>query len=201
MVGGVGAAVTAYAAMPDRNDGRIVNALDVPSNAPLAVFAVPRAQDDQLPPELAASVTALEGGTDVPAHYRNGALKLAESRVLLRDAGTAHWSLYAFPSARGFTCYALTHGPQSCHRDFTADRPIGSVIFDEDGLRRGGPTTIFGLLPNNVTGIRILVGNASYEPIIGRNAYLFELPDGATQPDQIVVTFRSRKTTTITYLR
>jgi hypothetical protein len=144
-----------------------------------------------MPAALAQSVRGLAGDQSIPEALRNGAVDPNQSRLLLADIGPVHGGLYAFPSAKGRTCYALEGGPQSCHHRFTLEQPVGVTIYDPDGFNRGVPMGMFGLVPNNVVAVDIVVDGRSYAARLGENAYFLELPTGLWTRLEIVSTYRS----------
>jgi hypothetical protein len=124
VVGLVGAIAVLVAAAGPGNARRAMTAGDeLPSNATFAAFLRPRAERDEMPAVLVRSVRGLAGDEDVPDVLRNGAMDPGQSRLLFGGVGPVNGGLYAFRSARGRICYALEGGPQSCHTQFSLERP------------------------------------------------------------------------------
>jgi hypothetical protein len=191
-LGAVGtAAVVVGATGSATATGPTVARNELPSNAMLRAFLRPRQERDQMPTLLAESVRGLAGEASVPDVFRNGAVDATESRLLLAGVGPANGGLYAFPSARGRICYALDGGPQSCHSRFSADHPVGITLYDADGFNRGAAPGIFGLVPNNVVRIDIVIDGRSYPARLGENAYHLELPTAQWTALDVAATFRS----------
>ena len=170
---------------------------DSPSPAPLAVFSKPHSARDALPAELVERAASLAGGSELPDAVRNGTLDLANAKLLLADVGSTHSNLYAFPTSKERVCYVLTAGPEGC-LVFTREIPVGISMFDADGFDAGTPTTILGLVPNNVVDVEVRIGGQTYGATFGNNAYFFEPPSTTLEPEGLRVTFRSGRVTTIT---
>lgn len=147
-----------------------------------------------MPTELAQSVRGLAGDERVPDVLRNGAIDPSRSRLLLAGVGPVHGGLYAFPSARGRICYALEAGPQSCHSRFSPEQPVGVTIYDPDGFNRGVTPGIFGLVPNNVVAVDIVIDGRSYAARLGENAYFLELPTARWTTLDVAATYRGGTT-------
>ena len=168
-----------------------------PSHAPLAVFDRRQTPSDALPGSVAATLRGLEGSADVSEKLRPGQLVLERSRLLLADLDTRGADLYAFRSEKGRVCYALTTGPQGCIAPFNIDQPVSWSLFDHDGFGAGRPTAVFGLTPNNVTGVEVGVGGSTRAARLANNAYFLEIGDGTALPDRLIVRFTNGRSTTI----
>jgi len=170
---------------------------DSPDRGPLAVFSKKRGPADVLPARLAASLGDLAGDASVPAALRNGTPQLEKSRLLLSNVGSTHADLYAFPTSKGYVCQAFDAGPRGCSRSFTRELPVGLTRFDVDGLGTGTPMAIAGLVPNNITRVDVVVEGTAHAALLRNNAYFFEAPNAAAQPEAVRVHFASGNTTTI----
>lgn len=169
---------------------------DSPENTPLRALSIARTSGG-VPSDLHGLFNDLAGTADMPEQVQNGAMRLAEGRLLLSGLGTTNARLYAMPTTKGRVCYVLTGGPASCAGAFAADRPVGIVRFDPDALDSGLPMSVFGLTANNVRAVDIVVAGVTYRAQLANNAYFFEVPTAGSQPESLRVTFRSGKTTVL----
>lgn len=182
---------------PNRSSINTVVVGGQPSQDGLRVFGEPRGPEDVLPASLAVSAKSLAGGDDVQAANRNGAIRTDESRLLLTRVGGQQADVYAFPSAKGLTCYTLTTAGGGCQARFTDELPVGVDIFDPDGAGRGVPTAVAGLVPNNVVAVSVISGETTFPATLENNAYFFEAQDASSTLDTLVVTFAGGKETRI----
>ena len=168
-----------------------VVSVGVPSRAPLAVLSRPRSAKDDLPAALVPSVATLAGGPELPQEVQNGTVRITSSRLALADLGAKRISLYIVPTAKDRVCLVMANGPQGCTTvDFTAARPATWGMFDGDGYRTGAPTSVYGLVPNNVDRVTVVDdGGASTVAQLANNAYFLELPDPSALPKSIVLSF------------
>lgn len=121
--------------------------------------------------EAATQLTSLSGGQGV------GTVQVAKARTLLTNTLSWGGTIYAAPSSTGETCYFVDGGPASCVAAFTQADPVAFTKFDRDGPG-GTPVTIAGLAPDDVTGIDVEAGGATYQAALANNAFFFELPAG-----------------------
>lgn len=192
-----GGVVATAGSKPDRSSINTVAVGGEPSQEPLAVFRSPRGPEDVLSAALARSAESLAGGDDVREANRNGAMRTDESRFLLGGLGVQQADIYAFPSAKGLTCYTITTAGGGCQERFTAELPVSVDIFDADGAGRGVPTAVAGLVPNNVIAVSVVSGDTTTPAMLDNNAYFLEATDAGSTLDALVVTFSSGKATRI----
>lgn len=192
-----GGVVAMAGSKPDRSSINTVAVGGQPSQDALRALGAPRGPEDVLPASLVLSAKSLAGGDDVPAAMRNGAIRTEESRLLLTRVGGQQADVYAFPSAKGLTCYTITTVGGGCQPRFTAELPVGVDIFDADGVGRGVPTAVAGLVPNNVVAVSVISGETAAPATLENNAYFFEAPDASSTLDTLVVTFAGGKETRI----
>jgi hypothetical protein len=170
-----------------------------PSRAPLAVFEQPRGPRDDLPASLRASAADLAGGPELEPEVRNGTVALSSSRLALSDLGAKEASLYLLRTAKGRVCMVLTNGPQGCDTlPFTAARPASWGLVDTDGYRKGSPTSLYGIVPNNVDRVTVVddLGTRA-DARLGSNAFYLELGDGSAMPTSIVLGYAGGDSATI----
>jgi hypothetical protein len=163
----------------------------VPSRDPLAVLSSPRSAKDELPPGLAHSVADLAGGPELAPEVRNGAVRAGSSYLALADLGSRNISLYIVPTAKDRVCLVMANDPQGCNTvDFTPEQPGTWGMFDADGYRTGAPTSVYGLVPNNVIRVTIVDdGGTSTIARLANNAYFLELADATALPKSIILSF------------
>jgi hypothetical protein len=172
----------------------------VPSSQLSAIFSRPRTAEDVLPPALAARVVeSLPGAPPVPEEARNGRLYLDQSRRLLAGMGSAGVSLYAFPSERGGICAVFDRWGGGClgAPAFTPDRPISVDLIDPDGPGGALPAVVAGLVPDNVVGVQVLVGDKTYEAVVKNHAYFLELPSANDRPQAVRALFSGGELATV----
>jgi hypothetical protein len=145
----------------------------------------------------AAAEPALNALTDpqgAPPGMAPGAVEPARLRILLDNLGSSHRAIYAVPTRGGRVCGGLTGGPSGCLEGFTAAGPVDYSIGDADAIGSGEPAIVWGLAPDDVRSVHVVVGGTSYPAVMGKNAYFFEFPSAVLEPSAvsaIVVGFAS----------
>jgi hypothetical protein len=201
-IGGLLALGTVALARPHsapRPAARPARATGAPSPAPLAVLSRPRGLSDDLPAALVASVADLAGGPELVPEVRNGTVLTRSSHLALSDLGTTNASFYVVPTAKGRVCIVITNGTQGCDEGrFTVAYPASWGLADADGYRKGAPTSVYGLVPNNVDRVTVVDDNGGRtEARVGNNAYYVELADGAAMPTSVVVQYANGRSATV----
>jgi hypothetical protein len=160
-----------------------------PSLAPLAILSHPRSAKDNLPPGLVASVADLAGSAELAPEVRNGTVLIASSHLALSDLGASRSSFYVVPTSKGRICLVITNGPQGCEdAGFTPARPGTWGLVDPDGYGKGGPTSVYGLVPNNADRVTVVDDHgAGSDAPLANNAYYLELPNPIAMPKEIVL--------------
>jgi hypothetical protein len=157
---------------------------------PVAAFASTSAPPASDP----ASVGSLSGDVGrVPPGVTNhaGAPLIAQARDLVRDIGTAHDTLAAFPTTSGEVCYEVK-GSGSC--GFVDDQePYGagitfSILWD----RSTGETRIFGVAADQVKTVDVEIGGVDHPATVDNNGFYYRLPDGVSdsQIQQVIATWK-----------
>jgi hypothetical protein len=151
---------------------------------------------DALPEGVVAVAEQVErGAATVDDALQPGSLDLSASRRLLvaKDGR----GFYAVPTSKGSVCYFLAAvGGDSadgagCAASF--DDLSGRVAWfaeDPDELGAGKPVTIGGLVPDDVTGVGVLVEGVIHESQLQNNAFVYELPSSSRWPTALEVTYR-----------
>jgi hypothetical protein len=162
----------------------------------LAVFSRPAKESDSLPPSVLGDASSLNGTPDIEESLRPGRPDLGKVRLVLSGVGQGDLSLYAFPTDKGQACFLVPDGGATCVQEFTQSQPVGLIIFDRDALDAGEPTVVAGLVPDNVTGVEVLVGGVRHLAVLANNGYLHELDAGAW-PQAIIVGYKDGTTRTM----
>jgi hypothetical protein len=155
----------------------------VPAVDEMSVFLRPRTGEDVLP----SSLDYLLKGHQCDDWLRSqdrcpGEAKPEDSRLLLTNLGVRKTSLYAWPTTNGWVCVASDDGGASCTRDF---RPGGrgtrtayeGMDPDTDGV--GAPGTLLGVVPDDVSAVKVKVGGVEYPAMVKNNGVFYELADGS----------------------
>lgn len=150
----------------------------------MSVFASPANASDALPASLEEHVARFAGKDGVPAAQDPGSLSTADSRKLLVDAGNDKADLYAFPTAKGRVCMIFTSGPVGgCFATFGGLSPVPFLL-------SGSPVEVFGLVPDNVTDVDVVVNGVAHAAQVQTNAFFYQLADSADFPEALSVTYR-----------
>jgi hypothetical protein len=105
--------------------------------------------------------------------------------------GKRNGALYALPTDKGSVCFVFTDGPYGgCVPTFGGDMPVPNVIVDPDQYGSGDPTQTFGLAPNSVAEIDVVVNGKRYKAELANNAYFYELADPSASPSRLVVSYK-----------
>jgi hypothetical protein len=164
--------------------------------ADVRVLSEPVDAADALPNGIAAVAEQMErGAASVDDALQPGSLDLSAShRLLVAKDGR---SFYAVPTSKGRVCYFLAAvGGDSadgagCATSF--DDLTGRVAWfagDPDELGAGKPVTVGGLVPDDVTGVGVLVDGVIHESQFQNNAFVYELPSSSSWPTALEVSYR-----------
>ena len=96
-------------------------------------------------------------------------------------------------------CLVITNGTQGCDEGrFTVAYPASWGLADADGYRKGAPTKVYGLVPNNVDRVTVVDDKGGRTAArVGNNAYYAELAEGAAMPTSIVLDYADGGSATI----
>ena len=174
-----------------RTGALVARATGTPSPAPLAILSHQRTAKDDLPAGLVATVADLAGGAELAPEVRNGTVLTNSSHLALVDVGASRSSFYVVPTSNGRICLVITNGPQGCEEAFFTDAQPGRWGFvDADGYRHGLPTSVHGLVPNNVDRVTVIDDHgARTDARLANNAYYIEVPSSVAMPTEIVLSF------------
>lgn len=148
----------------------------------LAVFQEPATSSDALPS------TADEDGLHddgVPEKYRPGRELHSQSRLLLTDAGAESFDLFGVPTEKGWVCIHLvaTEDAMGSGQGTCIPALAESVAYSMGGTPAA--YEVFGLIANDVRGVRVVSGKRSERAVVGRNAFFFQADPKAICPTEI----------------
>lgn len=171
------------------------NGEGLPALANMAVFSraqTPADQSVHRDPDVAEMVSvATENTPGVPAAFVPGAARPETGRLLLSELGTAQRKIWAVGTTKGRVCAGLTAFSAGCIAEFAQDRPITVTVGKPSPQE---PLTVWGLIPDEVGRIQVVVNGTPQEAITGSNAFFYQLGDNSVETDgaieAIVVGFR-----------
>jgi hypothetical protein len=162
----------------------------VPAISAMKVFGNTAAPTDSIPAKFDGLVARLTPPSSVQQELNPGAPNPEDSRLVLSDLGTTQASLYAFPTDKGNVCFIFTGGPVAgCVPSFGGQVAVPYSTIDPDQDFSGQGTEVFGLAPDSVRSIKVLVNGDEYPARLDNNAYFYQLQDGAAFPSALEVTY------------
>lgn len=147
--------------------------------ADMAVFARTRQTSDTLAKnESEEARTALTPAGEINPSLAPGDLLLQQSRLLLSDLGSSGSSFFAFPTSKGRVCSLITGVRAGCLDSFS--RFPGGVAYGFYDLAGSDsrPPAVYGLIPNDVESVGVVVAGREYKARVGNNAFFYELQPG-----------------------
>jgi len=172
----------------------------VTAAAAMSVFGNPRTSLDVLPDSASEVIDSFTPppGSAVSESLQPGAVDVTKTHRLLSALGKGGSALYAMPTKKGNVCFFFTGGPYGgCVPSFGGELPVPDVIADPDQYWSGDPTEIFGLAPDSVVAINVVVNGQQHEARLANNAYFYELSDATEYPTQLVVEYRDGTSATM----
>jgi hypothetical protein len=161
---------------------------DVPVAVPasgIGLFARVATGADAAAATAANQVSQLLSGTDaaVPQQWKPGQQLIGTARTALTAGDLSVW---AYKSANGKVCEGLavagtTHGA-GCTGGWSARLPVDVNV---DGLAQGSQV-VWGLTPDDVSTVDVVVDGVAHPATLGNNAYLFKT--AGTAISAVVVT-------------
>jgi hypothetical protein len=148
----------------------------------LAVF-----QEHAKPSDAFPSSDGKEGWDDdsVPEKLRPGKELFSQARLLLAGAGAERFELFGVPTEKGWVCLYLTAADDATGRGgggCISTLPDG-VNFSMAGTRR--VYDVFGVIANDVRGVRVVAGKRSEQAVLGRNAFFLQADPKEICPTEI----------------
>ncbi|MGH3009742.1 MAG: hypothetical protein ACRDLM_10120 [Gaiellaceae bacterium] len=157
-----------------------------PAASEMTVFSSARAASDVLPQTIASSAAALQAGAaGLPASEQPGSAVTNESRLLLSGQGNPQADLYAVPTSSGEVCYLLSLGPATCVAALGGTNAVGWTVADPDTLGSGSPLMVFGITPDNVSQVDIVVNGTAHAATLKNNGFFYQLADSQDLPSAI----------------
>jgi hypothetical protein len=175
---------TATAQSTSRTSLASASSKDTPNASPaveeMSVFLRPRLQADRLPEELSYRVHREPCPQEIaPARCPGDAIP-DDSRLLLSGLGVRKTSLYAWPTTKGWVCWAWDEGAGGCIRDFAqAEIRVAFMGIDPDDEGTGDPGTLVGVVPDDVAATQVQVRGIAHAAIMESNGIFYELPNGS----------------------
>lgn len=165
----------------------------VPALQNMAVFARAYAtRDDAIASNIQEVAPLLEqGGPNVPSDWLPGAAQGNRARALLNTRGRV---VFAFPTSKGRVCSGLSGFGAGCLAGFTADHPVSLTYGDPAA---GEPGIIWGMAPDSVKRVQVIVGGVPEDATMGENAYFYQGTASSREFAGLVVTFKDGSSQTI----
>jgi hypothetical protein len=160
-----------------------------PATAQFSSFGVPRTSADVLPTQLGHLVAVMNANpANVPDDLYEGQEIATQSRLLANNLGRGNASVYVYPTTKGRVCFVGSVGPTGgC---VTAAEPVG-WIQSRVATASGNDLVVYGIAPNDVVSVNVIVGGASVTATLAHNLFFFEEPVSKSAPTSIVVTRRN----------
>jgi hypothetical protein len=167
----------AAAASGGVNSARSEEETSIPAAENMSVLSEPQSASDaalsaseRVRDEIAATVGEAPG---VAEELLPGAEATGSLRALLTDLGSEGRSIWALVTAKGKVCAGLTNYSAGCIGKFTS--PLEHVSYTYGRPFAGEAVIVWGLAPDDVTKVEVLVDGSPYEAQLGRNAFFYSL--------------------------
>jgi hypothetical protein len=149
----------------------------MPAAANMSVFAEPQSAVDvalSTSPEVRGDVEATVGkAPGVAEHMLPGAAESGSLRALLTDVGAEGRSVWGLVTEKGKVCAGLTGFSSGCIAAFWGPMEHVSPTIGQPAA--GEPVIVWGLAPDDVAKVEVLVDGALHEAVLGRNAFFYQL--------------------------
>jgi hypothetical protein len=175
----------------------------------MSVFSRPRTEADRVPTEFSFRLKTHRCPPEAPFGCPGDDIPDG-SRLLLSGLGVRRTNLYAWPTTKGWVCWAWDQagagaydGAGGCIRDFAqAETRIAFLGIDPDDEGIGAPGTLAGVVPDDVTAAEVQVRGVARAATVESNGIFYELPDGSCTNwafESLTASYRdgTSKTTTI----
>jgi hypothetical protein len=101
-------------------------------------------------------------------------------RALIANAGASNVSIYAWPLGDGNrVCKSTSFGSGGCFNEFLEGEYFNVTESDRDRLGSGMPLLVWGVVPDEVVGVTVMVLGKPHAALVRNNAVLFEMPDNS----------------------
>lgn len=121
----------------------------------------------------------------VPSSWLPGDVDVAQGRLLLTGLGPSSRAIYAYPTAKGRLCAGLGGFSGGCLQGFFKDAPADWTVGDPDGRPGGEPVLVWGIIPDSVKDVRVVVNGHEQSAVVANNAYFFQAADNSLSPSAI----------------
>jgi len=125
--------------------------------------------------------------SNAPPEWATGNLVPSQARALMTDVGSMHGTIYAIPTSKGRVCSGLSGYSSGCTDGFRDILGDITTTF--------GSGVVWGLAPNQVVAIDVVVDGVSHSARLENNAYFFE----GGNPQQLIVYFKDGTRKTVSY--
>jgi hypothetical protein len=148
----------------------------------LAVFQEPAKPSDEFPSSAGEDGFDYDG---VPEKYRPGKELFSQARLLLAGAGAERVDLFGVPTEKGWVCLHLVASSDAMAGGGGTCIPALSegVAFSMSGTPAA--YDVFGVIANEVRGVRIVAGKRSEQAVLGRNAFFVQADPKEICPTEI----------------
>lgn len=161
----------------------LVTAGDAESNRSQDGAALPAATNIAALGASATTLTALPEGLDtLPTGLRP--LPGTVHRLLSRSDG-APFDLDAWHTDAGRVCKQTSRGSGGCFDAFAPGEYLSVTISDSDRLGAGSPAHIWGVVPDVVAAVDVVISGTRHRALLKNNAVYLELPDSALLPEVV----------------
>ena len=158
-----------------------------PALANIGALSRPQtARDEAIAKRVRGDIARLTASAEgLPLSMLPGGAQLDRVRVLLDNVGSHRYSIYAYTTTKGRVCSGLTNGPSGCLTGFAQAGPVDYSVGDPDWVGSGAPAVVWGLSPDHVTGVDIIVDGTARPAVMGNNAFFLEMSSEKTPPSSV----------------
>ena len=174
-----------------------------PAASEMGVFNSAQQPSDTMPQDVANWANALQAGavsSGVPASEQPGSVLTRQSHLLLAGQGNPQADLYVVPTSKSEVCYVLSLGPATCVSVFSGTNAVGWTVSDPDAVGSGSPLMVYGIAPDSVGEVDVVVDGSSHPATLKNNAFFYQLANGSELPSAITainVSYSDGASTTI----
>lgn len=153
----------------------------------LSSFSRDRAGSDALTPEAQKALADLSATPAPSENLDPGSLRLSNSRKVLSNAGSAGAEMFLVPTSKHQVCLLVTpFGGAGCMNGVRlAADGVDWALSDADGLGKGAPTVIYGVVASGVARLESVDGGKATNLALTDGAFYAEL---ANMPDLLRLT-------------
>ena len=161
----------------------LVKAGDAESNRSQDGVVLPAAANISSLGESATALAALPDSLDaLPAGLRP--LPGTVHRLLSSSEG-APFDLDVWRTDAGQVCKQTSRGSGGCFDEFAPDEYLSVTISDSDRLGGGSPAHMWGVVPDVVAAVDVVISGTRHRAFLRNNAVYLELPHRALLPEVV----------------